>query len=634
MTIRVDEYKRWLEQGGARTKNGRNVRVHGIKTIEKNLTALGLPYKDLDEAWADDEFEALDKRLKEVHEDARAGGQDYRILMPDSDKPNHRLQNWRSWLRQYGRFLAGDPAPIQDKVEASPDNERKNSMNLILHGPPGTGKTYTTVRKAIELCGESVPEKHAERMKRYHQLTRTGRIEFVTFHQSMSYEDFVEGRQPTTEGDENNEANSTGFRLETVPGIFRRIARRAEASRGRHSGSDAITLGDKQVFKMSLGRARDEETSFFFDEAIEGGYALMGGSENTNWSDEKYASHDKILKGCQEDESITEEVHSGSGEVEHINSFRNRLKVGDILIVSKGNRLFRAIGVVKGEYEYHPHEGYNHRRSVNWIWVDNNGVPASDIYNKNFSQKTVYKLKKDNINIPALERYMNSGKTDESSEPESFVLIIDEINRANISKVLGELITLLEPDKRLGQPNELKVRLPYSGDEFGVPANLHIIGTMNTADRSIALLDTALRRRFNFLEMMPDASTLSEVDGIDLSKILTTMNERIKYLYDREHQIGHAYFIGCSSKADVDDVMRHKIIPLLSEYFFEDWAKVAAVLGDLKSGDGEIRGGFLNRSVLAVPPGLEEEETATRFDWQVRSEDEDDGFDYKKLLGT
>ena len=630
MTIRVDEYKRWLEQGGVQ-KDGQNTRAGAIKKIEEKLSALGLPYQDLDEAWAVDKFEALNKCLKEVHEDYRAGGQEYRILMPASIKPDNRLRNWRSWLKKYGRFLAGDPRSTQNTVEASSDNERKNSMNLILYGPPGTGKTYTTAAKAIELCGKPVPEDRVELMKVYHQLTGTERIEFVTFHQSMSYEDFVEGRQPTTEGDENDEANSTGFRLETVPGIFRRIARRAEASRGCHSGSDAITLDDKRVFKMSLGRAYVEEESFLFDEGIEGGYALMGGSENTDWSDEKYSSFDEILRGCQEDKSITEEVHSSSGEVEHINSFRNRLKVGDILIVSKGNKFFRAIGVVKGAYEYHPHpKRYNHRRSVDWIWVDNNGVQASDIIYKNFSQKTVYKLGKSILNIPALERYMNSGNTDESSEPESFVLIIDEINRANISKVLGELITLLEPDKRLGQSNELRVRLPYSGDDFGVPANLHIIGTMNTADRSIAPLDTALRRRFAFLEMMPDASILGEVDGIDLSKILTTMNERIKYLYDREHQIGHAYFIDCASKADVDDVMRYKVIPLLSEYFFEDWAKVAAVLGDLESGEGEILGGFLNRSVLVAPPGLEEEETATRFNWQVRTEAE--GFDYKKLL--
>ena len=511
-----------------------------------------------------------------------------------------------------------------------------SATNLILYGPPGTGKTFTTAAEAVRLCGEPVPQDRAELMAVYQRLVAAGRIEFVTFHQSMSYEDFVEGRQPMTGAEGDGEAESAGFRLETVHGIFRRIAKRAETSRGRSSGDDMIRLEGRQVFKMSIGEANNPEDSHLFEEAIEGGYTLLG-FDDIDWSDEKYASREAIFEACKNHRDGGSDIDARSGWAQMPFRFRNWVRQGDIVIVSKGNQQFRAIGEFVGDYEFKPRPegGYAHRRAVRWLWVDRDGVPVSEIYSRGFMQQSIYLLYDSELNIPALERYMNSQRNDRGDDPDQFVLIIDEINRANISKVFGELITLLEADKRLNQPNTVRVRLPYSGDEFGVPSNLHILGTMNTADRSIALLDTALRRRFTFREMMPDASILkdaAEKCGIDLPRLLTTINERIEYLYDREHQIGHAYFTACRSVADVDEVMRHKVIPLLAEYFFEDWAKIAAVLGDLEPGEASINGGFLKRAVLNPPPGLEDGDAAARFRWQVRSVDE--GFDYSKLVGT
>ena len=205
------------------------------------------------------------------------------------------------------------------------------------------------------------------------------------------------------------------------------------------------------------------------------------------------------------------------------------------------------------------------------------------------------------------------------------MLVIDEINRANISKVMGELITLLEEDKRQDAENEVEVTLPYSRERFRLPANLHILGTMNTADRSIALLDTALRRRFEFEEMAPDASLLDEAavrTGVDLPRVLTAINERLEYLVDRDHLLGHAWLMQARDRSELDTIMRRKVIPLIAEYFYDDWHKVQSVLGGTDD--------FVERHDLPEPPGLDPDMVEGRYRWVVRQEFGEEA--YKALL--
>ena len=515
----------------------------------------------------------------------------------------------------YWRDRFGPQASEKDEFLMPP-------TNLVLYGPPGTGKTYRTVKEAVLLCdGEAeYGEDEAGRaalMARYDALVKARQIEFVTFHQNFSYEDFVEGLRPHT-----GTKSTGGFSLFPEAGIFRAICRRAE---GIADVEDTTkSLAGRKFYKMSLGEAGNASYDWVFDESIAGGYALFSFG-CIDWSDERYSEIGEILKEAQL-RRPTENITLQSGIVQCTDMFRNEVVEGDVLIVSKGRSQFRAIGIVEGEYEYAPRddEHYCHRRKVKWLWSTSDALPVEEIQPINFGIKTIHPLgTRDGLNLERLEELIAGGvavndEIGDEKETLPHVLIIDEINRANISKVFGELITLIEPDKRLGMANALKVRLPYSKREFGVPANLHIIGTMNTADRSIALLDTALRRRFRFEEIAPEPRLLAEqVDGVPLRRVLEIMNERIEYLHDREHRIGHAFFMGDggTDRKAIDATMRDKVIPLLQEYFFDDWSRIAAVVGQ----------GFIEKRKLSVPPGIEAGED--RLSWSVRSEFAGDAYD-------
>ncbi len=505
---------------------------------------------------------------------------------------------------------------------ASDEMPTMQPTNLILYGPPGTGKTYRTALEAVRLCDGSADypdtvEGRDALMLRYRELVDARQIEMVTFHQSFSYEEFVEGLRPEADG--NSETG--GFNLRPESGVFARLAERAQVR--VKSGTERLSLDDRAIFKMSLGQSNDPHSAWVFEDSLEQGYAIFG-FRDVDWSDPRFANRDAIFAEL-EARFPEERITSQMGMVKSPDRFRNQLKIGDIIVASKGLNAFRAIGIVEGDYEYAPRPDgrYSHRRKVSWLWSDPDGVPVGELSpDTRFSLDTIYELPRTRLSLQVLERLLNSASDGEGAigtqggDLLPHVLIIDEINRANVSKVFGELITLIEPDKRLGMRNALKVRLPYSKREFGVPANLHIIGTMNTADRSIALLDTALRRRFRFEEMAPDTSIPAFIaaetsTGLPLGDVLNTMNRRIEYLVDRDHRIGHAFFIDCKTKADADAVMRDKVIPLLQEYFFDDWNRLAAVLGEKDKG-----GNFLTCDIIEDPMGEGGEPLKS---WRVRS---------------
>lgn len=423
-------------------------------------------------------------------------------------------------------------------------------LNQILYGPPGTGKTYSTLNKALDICGVNIEGLERQEVKaKFENLVDSGQVVFTTFHQSMTYEDFVEGIKPI---EPEKEGDPVIYRVEE--GIFRRICIEAAFSLAKEDESAST----ENVLDFSLA----------YDQFIQE-------------LSEKLSSEDQVeLMTKNGGKVIVDGISSqGNISVKHIGGTRTytisksrltKLQSGieNLDDVSNINDEFRAI--IGGS-----------NSSAYWAVlkaIRSKQQPAG-------TRKDLRKYSWDD-KVQVVKSLKKEDYKDKTGEP--YVLIIDEINRGNVSQIFGELITLIEPDKRLGNPEAIQVQLPYSKDWFGVPPNVYIIGTMNTADRSVEALDTALRRRFSFFEMAPDTDLINTegrlengvIEGIHLSNVLELMNKRIEKLLDKDHMIGHSYFLSVKDLDSLKSAFQNRVIPLLQEYFFGDYGKIGLVIGE------------------------------------------------------
>lgn len=463
----------------------------------------------------------------------------------------------------------------EEETEVKPPM-KEYDKNIILYGPPGTGKTYHAVIYAVAIIeGKELKEVEAEPyetvMERFNAYKAQGLIKSTTFHQSYGYEEFIEGISPVI--DDNEEGANLQYILKD--GIFKKFC--SEASKPTIIINDEIDIPinkEPQIWKVSLGGTKENSIR---RDCLDNGHIRIGWDE--------YG---------QDIEQISEYSNGGKGV---LNAFYNRMQVGDIVLSCYTNRIIDAIGVVTGDGDWDDSfEHFKRIRNVLWLAKDIRENIVDINAGKTMTLSSVYKLSIPLQDVMVLIKKSVQSKNIVEPNTNRYVFIIDEINRGNISKIFGELITLIENTKREGMPEAASAVLPYSGKSFSIPSNVYILGTMNTADRSIALMDTALRRRFSFVEMMPNADILEgiEVDGLNIADMLRTINERIEYLYDREHTIGHAFFTRLlqpenQTISTLSDIFRKAIIPLLQEYFYEDYMKIQLVLGDNAKTDENLK---------------------------------------------
>ncbi len=508
----------------------------------------------------------------------------------ENDNPAFRRAAFnREYRLKFFDFKEIDrPSSFQKKQKNDDIETMALELNQIFYGPPGTGKTFSTVSEAVKIA-DPVFYKSNQRNRdaikgRFNDLlikdlqNPSGQIAFCTFHQSFSYEDFVEGIKPET-----TDTNELIYKIDS--GIFKKVCELADANEvSTKIENEGMLNWSKENFnqanfwKISLGDTSKKEDSEIYKYCIQERKITLGFTREIDFTGNNL---EEIKSKCQDSSYL-------GIEAQQVNYFVNELKNGDYIFVSKGNKYVRAFGRVTGKYEFKADSeiNYQHFRTVEWIF-DNQLIPVESIYDRSFSQKTMYALDKTGLKE---KFFIKTAKPPEEISQKNYVLIIDEINRGNVSSIFGELITLLEKDKRKGMPEKMTITLPYSKVPFMVPSNVYLIGTMNTADRSIEALDTALRRRFSFREMPSNPELLrtegkigiekrGNIEGIDVVLMLEKINERIEKLIDKDHKIGHAYFMDDTSKKAIRRTFKNKVIPLLEEYFFGDFGKIGLVLG-------------------------------------------------------
>jgi len=525
----------------------------GFNTLEKqsNPISVILGFFGNEEESEDDFFRlCVESKNGDFIEEVNRINENYKFGFDYDDFPD----DWESLIDQliipFENILK--VLPKSSIMPAEKNQKNKQPLNQILYGPPGTGKTYNTINKAIAIANPyfNLDQDRKIVKAEYERLMKEGQVSFVTFHQSMSYEDFIEGIKPQTKNEQ--------VTYSVKDGIFKNMVKMALSEyvkstvQATPEKDDFDTLYDSFVENIKPLEGVRQGT-FTTKTGIE--LMLVLASSNSiqvkylwdnNKTKDKEANHiftvskQKLKKVLQEGinpsqvKSLAAELHPLIGHI-HCELFAVYKKLYDFVVENKGD--------------------------VETVYFDYEDQSFDEV--------------KEQFDVLNLESAVNN-------DVKPYILIIDEINRGNVSQIFGELITLIEEDKRIGNDEVIQVTLPYSKIKFGVPKNLYIIGTMNTADKSVEALDAALRRRFVFHEMPPKYEELQDnyqnIFNYSSLDILKTINDRIEVLLNRDHLLGHAYFINKDAEALMQSFQKN-IIPLLQEYFYGDYAKIGLVLG-------------------------------------------------------